>query len=573
MSVENLLLSVTGENMTFRSSAFKKSWKLGLILGAGLLVIALVVLNLSGLFRSVSPVDKAHFKQFETPQIEMISSDSPFAAATPGRHPALVQWVFNQVFRWDPQDQGPAPKNECALGPLTRQLERAQAPREKTEIMNRYLQDCESQFLNGELKAHIQALRLFTMSYSIDDHPFLTRVLFHLPDGKKLKGLLAVKDQKRRPFVILRMGITGNIEEAFAERFFYYQLFERGLFNFLMVENMTGTDFIHHNRSVEFAGLAESYQNLWIAQLLRNPQQPISKLVESVHLVGLSLGGQGVLTSAWLSPVQKNPNLFQSFLALCPLVNLKPTFDHLFEGGGVGRLPLEVWAHSRFAEARVFYPELFDTYFGLPGRILKFVADHYAKPQADLFGVKEPAFLEKLNEFYALHDLKTWDPGLRKPVWIWVTKEDSIVPVHLNSATLPQADYLEIGVGNHCSFPAAWDGRVTQALFRGHILGASPNFKVSKKSVQLGVPVEAAWDVDDVSVKGSTGRVEVTLISKAKFKVRFDLGLEDLDFAFSSSTLTEPEKRMIRRWLSTNLTFEASPDGSGMTVSWPFVTP
>jgi len=559
--------------MTFRSSAFKKNWKLGLILVVGLLILALIVLSRSGLFRSATPVDKARFKQFETPQMEVISSESPYAAATPGRHPVLVQWVFNKLFRWDPQDQAPAPKGECDLGPLTRTLMQAQAPQEKTKIFNHYVSRCESRFLNGELKAHIQALRLFTMSYSIDNHPFLTRVLFHLPDGKKLKGLLAIKDQKRRPFVILRMGITGNIEEAFAERFFYYQLFERGLFNFLMVENMTGTDFIHHNRSLDFAGLAESYQNLWMAQLLRDPQQPISKIVESVHLVGLSLGGQGVLTSTWLAPVQRNPNLFQSFLALCPLVNLKPTFDHLFEGGGAGRLPLEVWAHSRFAEARDFYPELFDTYFGLPGRILNFVSDHYSKPQASLFGVKEPAFLEKMNEFYALHELKSWDPRLRRPVWIWVTKEDSIVPVHLNSATLPESNYLEIAVGNHCSFPAAWDGRVTQALFRGHILGASPNFKFGKKSVQLGVPFAAEWDVDDVSVKGSTGRVEVTLISKAKFRVRFDLGLEDLDFAFGSTTLTEPEKRMIRRWLSTNLTFEPSADGSGMTVSWPFVTP
>lgn len=515
------------------------------------------------------PLDKSWVKSLETAELQFPAPDSEWAAATPGRHPAPVHWFLNRILKWDPQDQDPSPRGDCALPQFVNQLSNATSPKEKTQIYKQYHNNCEDQYVTGSLLAQWQAFRLFSMSYNIDEHPFLNRVVLHLPDGKKLKGMLAIKDGKKRPLVILRMGITGNVEEAFAERFFYYQLFERSLFNFLMVENMTSSDFIHNNKTLEFAGIAESYQNFWIARTLRDPKQPISKLIESLHLVGLSLGGQGVLTAAWLAPFQKNPEIFQSFLALCPLVNLRPTFNFLFKEGIAG-LPLELWAHSRFTEVKDFRPELFQEFFGLPHRVLKTVSENYKKPDAKIFGVVEPEFIAKENDFFNLHQLSTWDPAIRRPVWVWVTEKDAIVPYEINTYTLKDVYPVVINVGNHCSFPAAWDGRMTQAMFRGHILGAT-KFSPDAKSVQLDVSINENWDLNNVKPKGDSGRLEVTLISEKREKVTFEVNITDLDFQFRSKTLSEPEKRMIRRWLSTNLTFTPGPDGRGMTVSWPFV--
>lgn len=515
-----------------------------------------------------APKSWAH--AYETPEIQFPAQDSPWLSATLGRHPQWLQYVLNKVFKWDPQDQPPSLTGPCRTSNFVDALIQSTSPQHKTEVFNNYHKNCEDQYVKGPLLNAWQAFRLFTMSYNPDDHPFQHRVVINLPDGKKIRGLLALKDNKKRPFVILRMGIAGNIEEAFAERFFYYQLFERGLFHFLMIENMTSPDFIHNNKSLEFGGLAESYQNMWLAQILRSEQQPLSRLVQSLHLVGVSLGGQGVLTTSWLAPYQSNPEIYQSYLALCPLVNLKPTFDYLFKTGW-RRLPVQIWAHSRFAEIQQFRPELFETYFDLPHRILEAVTETYQRPQASLFQVQEPDFVARNSDFLSLHNLSDWPVEKRKPYWIWVTNEDNIVPVHLNTDALKGVEPVRIPVGDHCSFPASWDGRMTQAMFRGHILG-STDFQYQSKSRTLDVDPNHHWDFYNVEPPQEDGQLKVELRSDKGHKVTFLMSLADLDFHFQSTHLAEAEKRMIRRWLSTNLIFKPGPEGRGMTVSWPFVT-
>lgn len=549
--------------MTFRISIFEV---LSSLLLLGLVTFSTPVWSASESDR----INKSWIRNYETSEIHFPNEDSEWAAATPGRHPFWIHLALNKIFKWDPQDQDPAPQGNCAIPRFVETLIQAQEPDKKTQAFNEYHQNCEDQYVTGSLLPEWQAFRLFSMSYSIDEHPFLHRVVFSLPNGKKLKGMLALKDEKKRPLIILRMGITGNVEEAYAERFFYYQLFERGLFNFLMVENLTGSDYIHNNRSIEFGGLAEAYQNLWLAELFQSKTQPLSKFVESVHLVGLSLGGQGALTSAWLLPHQKNPQSIRSILALCPLVNLGPTFDHLFLSGWK-RFGLEFWAHSRFAEVKDFRPELFESFLGLPHRILKAAATEYKKPDAALFGVKEPEFLKKKNEFNFVHELSRWNSFPRAPFWIWVTQRDSIVPVKLNTDTLTGVLPVRINVGDHCSFPSSWDGRMTQAMFRGHILGAT-QFRPQYKSISLSSDPEEGWDLKNVEHK-KDGTMKVTIVSRKNQETSFQMQLSDLDFQFRHPKLTEPEKRMIRRWLSTNLTFAPSSIGSGMTVSWPFVKP
>ncbi len=558
-------MCVTGESMTFRIRYLELlSLPLKSLL-AGLCVLSMTACS------DTQRVDlqKEWIRELQTAELHFPAPDSKWAAGTPGRHPRFINYVLNKILKWDPQDQSPVPTGNCSVTKLVRDLMADPRASSKTAVFNRYYNHCEDQYINGVLQPQWQALRLFSMAYSIDEHPFLHRVVINLPDGKKLKGLLALKDNKPRPFVVLRMGIGGNIEEAFPERFFYYQLFERGLFHLLMVENMTSPDFIHNNKSLEFGGMAESYQNIWLAQLLRSDDQPLSRLVQSLHLIGLSLGGQGVLVTSYLAPFQKNPNLFQSYLALCPLVNLKPTFQYLFESG-LKRFPVEIWAHNRFQEIEAYKPELFTTYWGLPGRILSELARNYQRPPAELFQVTEPEFIRQSQDFFFLHELSRWDSKNHRPFWIWVTNEDSIVPVALNADTLPDVNAVRIPIGDHCSFPAAWDGRVTQALFRGHILGAT-DFQFEWKSVVLNADFKKGWNFQGFQ-PAQGGRLKIELISLENEKTSFEIDLNDLDFHFRRAQLSEAEKRMIRRWLSTNLVFSPSSGGTGMTVSWPFVT-
>jgi hypothetical protein len=513
--------------------------------------------------------NKSWVYALQSNSIQFASKGSDFAAATPGRFPAWVFYLWNHFLSWEPEDLAPLPTGACDLFNLRESIRRASDVKMRSYIFEQYQAHCKEPFTVGPSNTLRQALQIFTMSYNIEANPFLHRVVFHLPDGQKLKGVLALKDTKSRPLIIVRAGITGNVEDAFAERFFFYQFFERGLFNVLLVENMTGSDYIHFNKSFNFGGLAESYQNIWLAETLRSPSQPISHLVQSVHLVGLSLGGQGVLTAAWLARYQKNPKLFNSFMAFCPLVNTVDTFNYLFKKSWV-KYPLEFWARSQFTEFKDFRPDLFNGFMGLPGRLLKAVANSYKRPDAEILGVREPWFIQKQNNYYSLHQLSKWDQTLRDPVWIWITQQDSVVPTRLNTDRLQLVAPVRIEQGNHCSFPVVWDNRVLSALFTGQVLGTS-NFQITEKHIILNADPRRKWELRDVKFFEDRQQLEVVLGIGSKNKKAFIMDFSDLDFTFGNGPLSDHEKFMVKRWLSSNLRWEANGTDLSLIVSWPIV--
>jgi hypothetical protein len=543
-----------GRNMTFRIS----TWLFPLVLTALTPVLVVAADKLP---------DKSWILPYQTNEIQFVRPGSAWTAATPGRHPFWVQTLINRFLAWQPLDSTPTPTGDCDLYKLRESIRTESDNRLQTQIMNQFRSKCPQLFTVGSSFSLVQGLQIFSMKYDIDQNPFFHRVVFQLPDGEKLKGVLAIRDTKRRPLVIVRAGITGNVEEAFAERFFFYQFFERGLFNVLLVENMTGTDYIHYNHSMNFGGIAESYQNIWLAKTLTSPRQPISQFIQSLHLVGLSLGGQGVLTAAWLARYQSNPHLFSSFMAFCPLVNTVETFDYLFQKSWM-RYPLEIWAHSRFGELKKFQPELFKKYWGLPRRVLGAIEKNYKRSDASVLGVTEPWFISRRTDYLSLHELSKWDPTLRDPVWIWMTEHDSVVPPNLNTDRLQLLTPLRIPEGNHCSFPVVWDGRLMSAALEGYILGAA-KFTMPEKEVKIAANPVLKWKIGDIKIQDGNPMIQVTLITDDRDFRNIQINRNELDFQFRETKLTEHEKFMIQRWISSNLHWKADAQSSGLVVSWP----
>lgn len=498
-----------------------------------------------------------------------IEEDSPFLQPTAARYPMFIQNALNHWFSWDPQDLLPPLSEGCSKDALQKDLLKTKNSTDWNQTVQTYFQKCNSEAVQPYGPRWMGAFRIFAINYPlVGKSPLIKRVLLHLPNGQKLKAVLALKDQKKRPFVILRMGITGNVEEAFAERYFYHHLFERGFSHFMMVENMTGSDFIQFNQTLDFGGIHEGFQNIWIAQNLRNPNEPLSKLISSLHLIGLSLGGQGTLTASWLQPAQKNSKLYQSFLGFCPLVNTKATFENLFARGWL-RFPLEVWARNRFVSVKTFKPEILTWEPGIMMRLEKVAKASFRKPQADVWGIIEPEFLKSITDFDELHSLSTWKPELRDPVDIWATRTDRIVPIDLNANNLVGSDPLLIDQGHHCTFPADWHPHVLQALFNAHILKSS-TFQLSQREYEHSTNATSDWQFESVQ-NNDKKSVKIVLASKQK-KTKQELILfkEDLDFHFANDSLGFHELNALKRWLSTNLKIEYKKD-SRMTVSFPFV--
>jgi hypothetical protein len=549
VSVEKVTITVTGKNMTFRIRVF---------------FIFLVFLE-----PTWAQLNKPDWSsQYQSAVFEFPSSGSQFETVTAGRHPWPVSYFLNELVSWDPQDTLPALSEGCSAYELEIQLLKSVDSRSYNEAFKSYARRCEREFVQAYRPPYLGLLGMFAMKYSVNQNPFLRRTVIHLPNGQKLKAVLALKDQKKRPTVIVRMGITGNIEEAYAERFFYHHLFERGFYHLLMLENLTSTDFIHNNQVMDFGGISEAYQNVWIAQKMQSPEEKISELIDSVHLIGLSLGGQGVLASAWLAPVQTGKKLIASYLGLCPLVNLKPTFEELFIKNHL-KFPLEFWARSRFAEIKKFRPELFDFKWGFAERLLKASQETFKKP-AQEYRLNEPEFIKSSDDFYYLHNLSMWDPNLRQELRSWVTRQDRIVPLYLNSDQLPGLEPLVIEQGQHCSFPVEWHPHVTQALFNSHLLQNS--------KVQFGVYqvvedkiINQDWKWDNLKLSES-GEIRIVLRSQIANQTReITVSKDQLDFQLPEGAVDAFTLSVLKKWFSTNIRILIEKDKSQMTVSWPFV--
>jgi hypothetical protein len=88
---------------------------------------------------------------------------------------------------------------------------------------------------------------------------------------------------------------------------------------------------------------------MWIAKTLTDRAEPLSQIVGSLHMVGMSLGGHGVLFASLLNEFNLNDDgqrRIESFFGFCPVVHLKTNIDHLLEAGVFG-LGVEFWSRYR----------------------------------------------------------------------------------------------------------------------------------------------------------------------------------------------------------------------------------
>ena len=131
-------------------------------------------------------------------------------------------------------------------------------------------------------------------NYDITDHKKFQLFADELSPNVKIRGLLALQPEQKRPLVIFRMGIHGNRDEVLAERFFLKILFEDLGVHVLMLENLTSHAYLIQNQKISIGGVEEGLHTFFIINKIKIGKYPWSSQVTDLHLVGLSLGSQGV---------------------------------------------------------------------------------------------------------------------------------------------------------------------------------------------------------------------------------------------------------------------------------------
>lgn len=540
-------------------------------------------------------------EQFQSSRIAFPAEDAAIFKNSPGRYPQPLGFLFEKVFSWSPAGAPSPMKSACddqVWGARLQDPRLSQSVQLQGALVQKYFQDCQSEIQNGSTSTIANLLKTMTIRYTPNEHPFLRKVVLNLPGNIKLKGLLALKgDLKRRPMVIIRPGIFANIMDFIPERAWMIMLFEQSPFNVLLVENMTGGDFVHNNSRVSFGGYDEGLQNIVISRWLSDPVEPLAKVVSSVHLFGISLGGHGTLFASLLNKYNSSTerSLINSVTALCPVVDLQASMEAVTDGGTMStlvdlwsrerldgieeRLP-SVYPHARFAFLKNATSEIVRTYQGglsynssinLPG------------------GMKDGAHFWELNNFWPRYK------DVQEPVLIFANSKDPIVPFNLNSRKLVNKEIkvesknirvIELPQGVHCTLAVPYDWHTLSTVFQSYILSHAPETQMEERNLEIDLFDEewkafaeagatASFSLAEPATKASFVTVEVKLTNtQGKDKtMNLSLPLSQFDFRFLNEELSASEKKMIVRWVNQNLrvSLQQKAQGPSLKALWSVV--
>lgn len=546
--------------------------------------LAFTVVIFGTSFSLANSPQQAFMEQFQSSRIVFPKSESPILLNSPGRYPSSLNFIFELILGWTPQGKGHTQSSGCSPKVWA---ERMKDPRISSSVqiqaglVQKYFHECRVELETGQNGAIANFTNMMTMNYEPQDHPFLRRVVINLPGNIKLKGLLGLKgDLKPRPLVLVRLGIFSSIEDFRPERAWMMMLFEQSPFNVLFLENMSSADFVANNSQFSFGGYDEGIQNILVARLLQNSDEPLSKLVQSVHVFGVSLGGHGVLFSSLLNKYNSSKRhlLIQSFTALCPVVDLQSTMRSLTQGGVTSTF-VDIWSRQRLKGLDTKIPTIHphESFAFLPQAISE-VARTYRGGLSYVSSVRLPPGMVDSSQFWELNDFWRYYKKVAQPVLIFANQQDPAVPFALNSLRIISKNLpmdsknirvIELPQGVHCTLPVAYDWEALASIFQSYILSHSAGFKMTSKVLDVDLSDEewtgfldaqskVEFEVQEPDKTSNFVAVELTLINSAgKEKLMsLSLPLSQFDFRFHNAKMTSSEQGMIVRWLNQNLHFE-----------------
>ena len=537
-------------------------------------------------------------RSFQTPKVLFPSEGSDFMAVNPGRYPDWMMGLFQGLFLWKPSGQKSTYSPGCRPEDLYKSLMVNEDSRHQARAIEAHKTRCQKSFESNEFLTGINTWKMMSMEFDVHHHSLIHPIVFKLPGGVKLKGLLALKgDLKKRPFVIMRLGVFSNVEEFLPERYLLMQLFEQGLANVLVLENSTGADYIANNQRWSMGGYDEGLQNMQVVKMLRNPGEPLSQLISSVHLMGISLGGHGVLFASLLNEFNGRPEHrpIQSFTAFCPVIRLKETVEDITSAGIKGTA-VDYWASMRLAGLQKKIPELAD--YGwqdtlklkpsfLP-KAVNYLVKLYPQNPSSRGRVRVPPQLEEVKGFWEANNFWPYYRDIQSSVLVMSTTQDHLVSADKNFNWLKENSknwagnlgMVQFEKGYHCTLPVSYDWSSIASMLNARIMSKDKNVRMKMREINVDISQQLTLE-EVAEFKNPTFKVswpnayEVRVQFEAASKKTFFniiLPVKELDFTFRDA-LAGPEKTSVERWLNQNLQAQVETiDGKVMAkIQWPSV--
>jgi hypothetical protein len=402
------------------------------------------------------------------------------------------------IFGWAPTAKAELTDPTCSADELERQLlNRKQDRFARAQFAADFFKRCDHSLTRNSPPDWLALLQLDQLDYNFCDNPRIRKVRIHLPDQRILMGWLALKmDSTPRPLVIGKCGVFCDPGGP-SHRFLMMHLFDESPFNVLLIANGTGNQFVRDNKVMAFGGLDEGVDLIHLAELVNQNSPVLRQRTSSLHLAAVSLGSHSALYAGLYNFRLSNGRpLVASVTALCPVVNLKDTFDENFSRDDLKSRALAYAAWQSLLPERRFIKKLqqmitSEFVIPLPSRIppLMVGAALEAYPQRQFSWWLPPLKALKVEDdtsFWTSNRFASYSRDVQTPVFIWASQDDPIVSPVINADRLVQQQdantpnspiqVVTSAQGSHCAFSTIYGWDVTSAMIRSNILSESPEF-------------------------------------------------------------------------------------------------
>lgn len=381
-----------------------------------------------------------------------------------------------------------------------------QNARQFAQEAQKYFDRCSSYLTEGNTLGLLGLIKFSTVTYNLNKNNLIKKTTLDLSDGSKIEAYLGIKDLSvRRPWIILKCGVFCDITTTLSINNFIINFFDQSPFNIIFVSNYTGSRYIQSNSSLRLGGFYEVYDLYDIAHWLKY-DSPYSHTVDSIHAVGVSLGGSSAMAVRHLQNLHYTHDqepLFNSTLAICPVVNLGPTLNDMYTNPKKSKIFTTLtWKYLK--DAAPYLNQATD-----------YLSTNFP-PKAELF----PSMLIDIVLRYGRSWESTRPPGRMAPLPInaddflnknyfsseeessftiptlaWGSHDDNVVDFNLNTQSLlniknppPTLGALGVEFGDHCGFDTSYGYTATTSLLQSFIINNSPNFKSRSQMSQLPLP-------------------------------------------------------------------------------------
>lgn len=407
--------------------------------------------------------------------------------------------------------------------------------------------------------------------------------------GRMMTGHLAIQPGfRKRPLVIFKCGLDCSVENVPIEKAMMV-FFDTHPFHVLVLPSMSGPEFTEKNDVSGLPGLDEGRHLLEVARFVQSPEFPYASHIESVHVVGFSLGGLSALYSALYhdtAVVYGAKPIVDSFLAICPVVDLesatsqllKSTVADYYFGHDVGKFFR--FKHGQAPPQELFSSELIQQTYGWSDEQIHSTIGDAGKGLFQTLLAQSPwntkpfqgIKFRDASQFWWFHNFSNFVHRIKSPLLIWGAKDDPLVPYSKNvgrirelvSSDFPNIKVIGTKRGSHCAYSQNFGFNLPTEIMGRFIIQNSIQFKTLERNVRIPLPqkyiewmknyggiVHRFWSVDAMADRAHLHVTPVRCFSSRDCNMSFEFPLET--FPFFSEPMNSAEAQGITRWLNANV--------------------